>query len=221
MPLAHRRTWLRAAAALGVAAVARPGGAHDRLGPVAPPRAAPALPLVLHDGRQTHLPALLQGRVTALQLMFTGCSATCPVMGAVFAELQGLPPVSMPVATSVASRSASRPATAPAFPERPQPQLLSLSIDPLSDDAAALAGWRRRHGAGSAWVAAAPPLKHADALPLFLGSRLGTGAGGTTNGDRHDAQVYLFDARGRLAYLCAEFASAKSIAQAMRALLTA
>lgn len=178
---------------LGIWAVATGGTpglvqAHDGLGPVTPPRAAPTLPLALHDGRSTHLPVVLQGRITAVQMMFTGCSAICPVQGAVFAELQGL----------VAQRL-------------PRAQLLSLSVDPVSDDAPALAAWRQRFGAGMAWLAAAPPVRHADAMPAFLGdSRVRN-----TTGDRHDAKVYLFDARGRLAYRCAEFASARSIAGAM------
>ncbi len=190
--LAARRTWLQrawdggwAAAAIAVSGFAR---AHDGLGPVTPPLAAPALPLLLHDGRSAGLPAVLQGHVTAVQLMFTGCSAICPVQGAVFAQLQAL--VGGPL---------------------PKAQLLSISIDPVADDAQALAAWRRRFGAGTAWLAAAPPVRHAQAMPTFLGGRQDRQA----EGDRHNAQVFLFDRQGRLAYRCAEFASPHSVAQAM------
>jgi len=194
-----RRAWLRRAAdggwaaAAATAAAALPGfaHAHDGLGPVTPPLAAPALPLQLHDGRSTILPAVLQGRVTAVHLMFTGCSAICPVQGAVFAELQAL--VGGPL---------------------PKAQLLSISIDPIADDAVALSAWRRRFGAGAAWLAAAPPVRHAEAMPAFLDGRRARQA----TGDRHNAQVYLFDRQGRLTYRCAEFASARSIAQAMQQL---
>jgi len=197
-----RRAWLlrgmlggwAAATAVLPGLMPQPARAHDGLGPVTPPRAAPALPLALHDGRSRQLPAVLQGRVTAVQLMFTGCSALCPVQGAVFAELQALLAGQLPGA-----------------------QLLSLSIDPLSDDAAALAAWRRRFGAGAAWLAAAPPLRHADAMPAFLGN---AGARDTA-GDRHDVRVHLFDARGRLAFRCAEFASARTISKAMAELTRA
>jgi len=191
-----RRAWLRQAAVGGgaAAAAAMSAGfahAHDGLGPVTPPLPAPALPLQLHDGRSTILPAVLQGHLTAVHLMFTGCSAICPVQGAVFAELQAL--VGGPL---------------------PKAQLLSISIDPVADDAKALAAWRRRFGAGAAWLAAAPTVRHAEAMPAFLGG----GRGRPAAGDRHNAQVYLFDPQGRLTYRCAEFASARSIAQAMQQL---
>lgn len=165
-----------------------PATAHGGLGPVTPPRAAPPLPLTLHDGRATTLPALLRGRITALQLMFTGCSASCPVQGAVFASLQGLVLGALPAA-----------------------RLLSLSIDPLSDDAAALEGWRRRFGAAEGWLAAAPPVRHADAMLDFVEGRSAPGR----VADRHNAQAFLFDAQGRLAYRLAEFAAPRDIAQAM------
>lgn len=174
--------------AAGAGLLATQAAAHGSLGPVTPPRAAPPLPLTLHDGRPATLPALLRGRVTALQLMFTGCSAICPVQGAVFATLQGLVLGALPPA-----------------------RLLSLSIDPLSDDAAALDGWRRRFGATEGWVAAAPPLKHAEAMLDFVEGRSAPGR----VADRHNAQVFLFDAQGRLAYRLAEFAAPRDIARAM------
>jgi protein SCO1 len=182
----------RAILALGALAFApHAAKAHGDLGPVTPPRAVPPLPLTLHDGRPAMLPGLLQGRITALQLMFTGCSATCPLQGAAFAALQSL--VVGPLARA---------------------QLLSLSIDPLADDAPALAAWRKRFGAGPAWLAAAPPVRHADAMLDFAGGR----AAASRGGDRHNTQVFLFDAQGRLAYRCAEFASPRDLAAAMQGL---
>lgn len=181
---------------LGTAALPGAARAHEPLGPLSPPRPAPPLPLVLHDGRNTPLPALLQGRITAVQLMFTGCSATCPVQGALFGELQRLVTSAEPL---------------------PAAQLLSLSIDPLSDDAAALAAWRRRFGAGHHWWAAAPPVRHAQAMEEFVVGKPGK-ATAAANGDRHPTQVYLFDKLGRLAFRTAEWASPGSIAAAMRQL---
>ena len=88
--LIQRRALLRAA--LGVAAMSSglgpPARSHNLLGRVNPPQLLPGLRVVSIDGRQTELAGLLQGKVCALQLMFTGCSATCPIQGAVFAELQ-------------------------------------------------------------------------------------------------------------------------------------
>lgn len=191
-----RRAWLQEAwrGGCAAAAAALPAfvQAHDGLGPVTPPLAAPTLPLLLHDGRSASLPTVLLGHVTAVHLMFTGCSATCPVQGAIFAELQAL------TASS-----------------QPKLQLLSISIDPVGDDALALAGWRRRFGAGAAWLAASPPVRHAQVMPAFLGGGPGERKAA---GDRHNAQVYLFDRQARLAYRLAEFASPQSIANAMRQL---
>ncbi|MBL8330294.1 MAG: SCO family protein [Rubrivivax sp.] len=162
---------------------------HGLLGPVDPRPTAPGLPLTLHDGRPTRLEHLLRGRLTALQLMFTGCSSTCPIQGAVFAGLQ------------------QRLAEA----RLPAVQLLSVSIDPLGDDARALAAWRQRFHAGEQWLAAVPPLALAERLPDFLASRPTPGKGA----DGHTPQVYLFDRQGRLAYRMAELASATSIVKAL------
>jgi protein SCO1/2 len=173
--------------ALGIAALLpRAAYAHAPLGPIDPPLAAPALPLTLHDGSASDLPRLLKGRWTALQLMFTGCSATCPIQGAVFANLQSK------LATSL-----------------PQAQLLSVSIDPLNDTAAALAAWRQRFGAQSLWLAAAPAIKHANVLLDFLDGR-------ASGSDRHTTQTLLFDSQARFVFRCAEFASASDIARLMQ-----
>jgi protein SCO1/2 len=191
-PSLRRRALLTTAAGWALASVAGVAGAHGTLGPVEPRRPAPNLALTLHDGRKTTLPRLLQGRWTALQLMFTGCSASCPVQGAVFGALQGLVLDSLPGA-----------------------QLLSISVDPLSDDAPALARWRRGFGAGPAWAAGSPPVVHGDVMLDFLAAR-NTKPGGSN--DRHRAEVTLFDREGRLAFRCAELASASDIARAMREL---
>ena len=162
---------------------------HAQLGPVEPRQATPQLPLALHDGRATRLEHLLRGKFTALQLIFTGCSSICPIQGAIFAALQ------------------QRLAQAPV----PGAQLLSISIDPLGDDAKALAAWRQRFNAGPQWLAAVPPLALAERLPDFLASRPAPGKAA----ERHTPQVYLFDAQGRLAYRLAEMASAQAIVRAM------
>lgn len=178
-----RRRLVHALAAGGWIAAGQARATHGMLGPVDPPRAVPGLALTLHDGRRTTLPDLLAGRFTALQLMFTGCSATCPIQGAVFAALQ-----------------------AQVLGRIPRAQLLSLSIDPLGDDARALAAWRTRFGARPEWVAAVPSVQHADVMLDFLRGR----AAGV---DRHTPQVVLMDPAGRLAYRCAELASADDLAR--------
>jgi protein SCO1/2 len=161
---------------------------HAMLGPVEPRPAAPPLPLTLHDGQPARLEALLPGRVTAVQLMFAGCSATCPLQGAIFSAVQ---------------QRLDREG-------RQGVQLLSVSIDALGDDARALAAWRARFQAGPRWLAGVPPPAFADRLPSFLG-----GGPARRGNDRHTAQVFLFDTRGRLAYRFAELASAADLARGM------
>ena len=167
----QRRRWLRAAAALAATAGMGTVRAHGGLvlPPVAPP---PALRLRLQDGRTVSPAALLEGRVTALQLMFTGCSATCPLQGALFAEVER---------QLLARRAAP-----------PDVQLISASIDALGDDPAALSGWLARFGAGGLWRAATPAVADLDRWLDFLQGRRG-------GADRHTTQVFLFDRRGRLA----------------------
>ncbi len=186
-----RRLALRAAGALalgGLGIGARAWAAHGPLGLVEPPRPAPSLGLQLHDGRRVSLPALLAGRITAVQLMFTGCSATCPIQGAVFASVQDK------VLDKVSGA-----------------QLLSISIDPLRDDVAALDAWRKRFGARPGWLAGAPALRDADVMLEFLSGR-------ANGADRHTAQVYLFDRQARFAYRFAEFAPAADLARGIASL---
>lgn len=94
-------------------------------------------------GQRTRLVPRLQGKVTAVQLIFTGCSSTCPVQGAVFAD--------------VAGRMGSTEA-----------RLLSLTVDPLGDDPKALGAWLDRFGHPANWSAAAPRPDDVGPLASFL-----------------------------------------------------
>lgn len=185
-----RRDLLKGVAALALLRTTAGVSAHGLLGPVTPALPLPALEVMLHDGRRLPLAAVLRGRPTALQLMFTGCSSICPVQGAVFAELQAL------LRRETAGRA-------------PAPQLLSISIDALGDDAPALARWRTQFGAGADWRAGVPDLAGVDRL-------LDTLRGRATGVDRHSAQVFIVDGAGRLVYRCAELASATAVAQVLR-----
>jgi len=166
---ATRRAWLAAAA--GWAASPWPASAHGAFGPVQPEQPAPGLALQDLNGKAVALPALLAGQVTAVQLMFTGCSATCPIQGAVFADTQA----------RLAKEGAGL-------------RLLSVSIDPLGDDLPAMRAWLAKFGAQPArWTAAVPKLQDVDRLLDFLRGR----APGV---DRHTAQAFVFDRRARLVY---------------------
>jgi protein SCO1 len=179
----------RALCAAALAAAAWPvlGRAQDAPlsyhgGRIAPPVPVPDWPVRTADGRETRLQALLAGRVTALQLFFTGCSATCPIQGAVFQRVQAL----------LGSR------------RRADVQLLSLSIDPLSDTPQRMKAWLARFDARPGWVAAAPSLSNVDAVQRLFG-------GGTTGLDNHSTQVQVIDRDGRLVWRTYELPSAESI----------
>ena len=161
--------------------------ANTSIGPVLPAVSAPALPLRRHDGAKPMLAAQLRGAPTAVQLMFTGCSTVCPIQGALFSTLQ-----------------------AALLPERyAAVRLLSLSIDPLSDDPVALSAWLRRFGARPTWSAAAP-------APRALESMLSLFRGGAAAGDRHTGQVYLFDRHARLVWRTSELPPTEEVMAGLR-----
>lgn len=191
-PMQRRR--LLAAGVLALA-TARHGAthAHESAGPVTPRLAAPAgMRVIANDGKPALLRDLLRGHITAVQLMFTGCSATCPIQGAIFADAQ------------------ARLAAADK-----QLRLLSMSIDPLSDDPLALARWLARYGALPArWSAAAPAVRDLDPLLDFLRGR-------AVGVDRHTAQVFLFDRQGRLAFRTVDMPPGGELVRLMQALSTA
>ncbi|MDZ7812201.1 MAG: SCO family protein [Ideonella sp.] len=159
-------------------------------GPIKPPRPVPALALTTHTGAKTNLVALTRGKLTAIQLMFTGCSAVCPIQGAIFAAAQRKLAKSMP-----------------------QVQWLSLSIDPLGDDPKALAAWLKRHGAQPGWTAAVPGLKDSEALFDMIGRRSQEFAGDV---DRHTAQVFIADRQARLVFSTANMPSPEVLEEVLR-----
>ncbi len=156
-------------------------------GRISPPVPVPDVPVRLADGRTTRLHTLLNGRVTGLQLFFTGCSSTCPIQGAVFQRVQALLGVHA----------------------KPDVQLLSLSINPLEDTALRMRAWLARFGARPGWVAAAPELKDVDALQAFFG-------GGVTGFENHSTQVQVIDRRGALIWRTYELPSAESLVDILR-----
>lgn len=173
------------------AASASRAQSHANLGLVEPRSMPPDLLLTLHDKRKLPLRTLLQGQISAVQLMFTGCSALCPLQGAQFAALEARLRVM----------------------KLNQVQLLSISIDPLGDDAAALAAWRRKFSAGPRWLAAAPTVKHSRTLMEFFQAK------SKSREDAHAAQTYLFDAQGRYAFASVELAPAANLASTIEALV--
>lgn len=161
--------------ALGAGVLPWPAArAHESIGPVTPPLAAPELPLLDHEGQPRMLRQWLAGQVTVAQTMFTGCATVCPIQGALFAELQ------------------KRLAT---LRTRQPVQLLSLSIDPLADTPQALQAWRRRLQAQDRWRAGVPRIADVAALQRALD---GSTARARRGADDHSDQLYFFDAQSQL-----------------------
>lgn len=213
-----RRHWLvRGAGALvgaaGLSAAARRSDAaappaapvvarshHFPFGPVAPPRPVGAWPVTTHQGRPGDLRALLTGHATAVQLMFAGCSAVCPIQGALFAQAQDL--------------YDRQPFDAPGSPV----QFLSITIDPLADDPAALAAWLRRFDAGPRWRAVVPRVQDVDAIVSVFGEG---GEARPAGRDPHTGQVFVVDRRGALVFRTPSLPSAQSIVAALRQVVRA
>jgi protein SCO1/2 len=203
----QRRRWIQQAGALlAGAAVLRAGRAaeavapsvrhsHLPFGPIVPTRAIAPLPIVTHSGAKADLSTLLRGKTSAVQLMFTGCSATCPIQGALFAQAQEL----------LAGRPQGVDGTGLQF--------VSLSIDPLGDPPDRLNAWLRRFGPAKDWWAGAPRVADVERMIDGFG-RDGEPRSGRS--DPHTGQVFIVDRRGELAYRTQGMPSAQSIVEALR-----
>jgi protein SCO1 len=182
-----RRGFVAGALAGAVSGASGAADAHDA-GDVTPPQAAPRVALTLDDDSASTLAAQLAGRVTALQLMFTSCQATCPIQGALFG------------------------AAAKSLGERlPSAQLLSVSIDPDRDSPAVLKAWLKRFGTSPRWRAARPDKAQLDGLVAFLKSK-------KTGPDPHAAQVYFFNRKGELTLRTVEFPPAKEVVRLLESM---
>jgi protein SCO1 len=164
--------------------------AHANFGAVEPRLPLPNMKVTHMDGAVTELTSALRGSVVALQLMYTGCSATCPIQGAMFARLQG----------KLASIHGDV-------------RLVSLSIDPRGDDRRGLQNWLKKHGAqGDRWTAFLPEAHDLDRLQDVLKGR-------ATGADRHTPQVYLMDRQARLMYRTEDMPSVDALASLLKAMV--
>jgi protein SCO1/2 len=168
-----RRSFLQA-----LAVPAPPIRGHGKINP---PVAVPNIALVRDDGASTRLLSLVTGHATAVQLMFTACTTTCPIQAAIFARVE----------TKLADIAARRI------------QLLSLSVDPQDDTPKALSSWRHRFHAGPYWIAAAPKLADLSSMQEFFGK-------GGDLAD-HSTQVHILDRQGRLVWRTFEMPTAEEI----------
>jgi protein SCO1 len=136
-----------------------------------PTRPVSRLRLRMADGATSDLRSLVEGQVTAVQLMFTGCGTTCLTQGALFAALQ----------ERLAGTHRER-------------RLLSISIDALGDEPKVLAAWLGRFGAqGALWTAGVPSVQQAETLlaEFSVESR-------SVNAAEHLNRVFVVDQRGFL-----------------------
>jgi protein SCO1/2 len=170
--------------AFGQSVAVTPNSDHGRIKPPAP---VPDVQLLRYDGRRSSLASLTLGRATAVQLMFTSCTTTCPIQAAIFQHVQSMLP-------EMATRKI---------------QLLSLSVNPEDDNAAALAAWRRRFHACPEWIAAAPDAAKSQDIQTFFGRADGSYAD-------HSTQVNIVDRRGRLVWRTNELPAAEEIASILR-----
>lgn len=168
-----RRTWMRTCFAGALAAASRGVPAHVSAGAVEPLVPAPDAWVLDPSGRRVRLDTMLQGKVTALQTMFTGCSSVCPLQGAMFGAVQ----------EGLAGKRGRTPM-----------QLVSLSIDPLGDTPQSMKAWLQRMGAGRGWQGVIPA---GDAMALRATL---AGRPPSENLDRHATQVYFFNASAQMCW---------------------
>jgi protein SCO1/2 len=158
-------------------------------GRIKPPVMVPGIALVRQDGAAANLGKLVLGHATAVQLMFTSCSTTCPIQAAIFQRVQKLVP-------DMAAKGI---------------QLLSLSVNPAVDTPQALSAWLNRFHAGPNWIAAAPAAKDGPLVQSFFGQANGSYAD-------HSTQVNIVDRRGRLVWRTVELPTAGEIAGVLQKL---
>jgi protein SCO1/2 len=189
-----RRRLCTAAVLLGASALGAAFGRRTEAeavradhGRVVPPVPIPDFAVRGADGAPLHLAQLLHGRVTALHLMFTGCSSVCPIQGAIFQRVQTL------------------------LPDQRERgiQLLSVSIDPQADTPRAMQAWLQRFDARAGWIAVVP--QSAD-----LGRLQGLFGQGRDAVDDHVTQVNIINRRGELVFRTEPLPSADAIAELLK-----
>ena len=164
----------------------RPASEH---GQVRPPIAVPDIRLICHDGKPVTLFGLVNAHATALQLMFTSCTTTCPIQGAIFSRVQKL----IPDQTVRGIR------------------LLSVSVDPEHDTPSVLATWLRRFHRRPGWIAAAARIDDLERFRDFAGR-------GKNPSDNHTTQTQLFNRKGQLVWRTGELPDAEEIATILQRL---
>ena len=187
-PLAPRRSILAGLVA-GLALCTMPAFAHGNIGPVRPPIRVPDIDIIASDSFRGPLRERLLGRITAVQLMFTKCKSICPIEAATFVRTQDALASNLPDGV----------------------QLLSLSIDPLTDTPEALAAWLDSLNARSGWIAASPAKADLARVREFFD-------GVSSIGEDHSTAMSLIDRAGLLVWRTPELPAPEEVARMLRLL---
>lgn len=158
------------------------------------PRALPDIRLQDQDGREFRL-SDLQGRLVAVDFVYTRCTTFCIVLGNTLQRLQAdLDPASL----------------------GREVLLLSISFDPERDTPERLRAYGRRFDAGQAWRLARvrDPAELPAVLEAFGITVIPDGFGGY----EHNAAVHIVDRAGRLSRIV-DFDDPSAARQAIEALL--
>ncbi|MCU9953976.1 SCO family protein [Burkholderia sp. BKH01] len=160
---------------------------HNPWGKIEPADSVPDIGLSLADGTRGRLRDVLRGKVAAVQFIFTGCSSTCPLQGAIFQALQSMLEKS-PIADT---------------------QLLSISIDPANDSPVALSGWLKRFDAKPGWLAVVPEGRDIESLKrLYIDQR--------NTADNHVDQVFVSNRSMELVWKTGRLPTPLSVYDALR-----
>jgi protein SCO1 len=181
-----RRLFLNGLAAVGLGLQLLPAGAHENAGLVKPPIEVPNVTVVSPDGVRAPLRNLLCGRVTAIQLMFSKCKSICPIEAATLARVQE-------------ALQALRDNSTYDI------QLLSLSIDPLTDTSEVLKAWLERFGAQRGWTAASPAEADLGRVREFFDRA-------SALGEDHSTAINLVDRNGLLVWRTLELPAPDEVA---------
>jgi protein SCO1/2 len=156
-------------------------------GPIVPPLDLPEIVVTSNTGVTKTLKEFAEHKLSALQLMFTTCTTTCPMQGATFERVQDM---------------------VPDMPGRGL-QLISLSIDPKNDTPKALSDWLNMFHARPGWIGVTPAPKDVDAIKAFFGA-------GSNPLDPHSTQTHILDRSGRLVYHTLELPPPEQIASILK-----
>lgn len=153
----------------------------------AEPAAKHAIPDVLlldQQGREVHFYSdLVEGRVVAIQFIFTSCRLSCPLLGVQFGKLQKM------------------------LGDRLDHEvgLISLSVDPLVDRPEKLAAWAKSFAARPGWSQLTGERAEVETLLKALGAY-------TADKNTHTSFVLLIDAKNEQWKRLDGLASAEAIA---------